>query len=92
MESGETDDCDYTGFASLSPRDVDAISRRRRTLAQPRERTRVQEIPKSIARVNARLASGIASSSASASPRGQRRIALSKAKSCVRPCVNAMPA
>ena len=60
--------------------------------AVQRERTHVQETPNSIARVNAFFNGGNASSSESASPRGQRIIAVSVAKSCVRPWVKAMPA
>src|SRR4029078_1024215 len=77
--------CNATVPASM--KDFNAAQKRSR-----RERTHVQDMPKSIARVNAFFAGGIASSSASASPRGQRRNIVSVAKIRVSPCVNAMPA
>src|SRR4030095_1915792 len=56
------------------------------------QRTRVQEKPKSIARVKALFTGGMESRRVSASPRGQRTNGVSIAKSCASPCVNAMPA
>ena len=64
---------DYTGFGA-----VDALCIVAQEIcaacnhALACERTRVQDKPNSIARVNALFAGGIASSSVSASPRGQR--------------------
>ena len=66
--------------------------RRKAATRLARERTRVQDRPNSIARVNARFAGGNASSNARPMPRGQRKIAASSAKIRASPCVKAMPA
>ena len=81
----------YTGFAAVPFLRLLDFCSNAKSVAQ-QHRTRVQDMPNSIARVNAFFIGGIASSSVSATPRGQRKISESFAKSCVSPCVNAMPA
>ena len=94
-------DANYSGFrlrvaargcAKNGQRRRRCCARARAPAAPGAQRTRVQDKPNSIARVNARFAGRTASSSVSAAPRGQRSSGQSCAKSCVRPCVNAMPA
>ena len=81
----------YTGFAAVPFLRLLDFCSNAKSVAQ-QHRTRVQDMPNSIARVNAFFIGGIASSSVSATPRGQRTKAASVAKSLVSPCVNAMPA
>ena len=60
---------------------IDGAFRGARSRASSK-RTRVQERPKSIARVKARFAAAARRAASSASPRGQRKSAPSSAKSC----------